>query len=254
VLFLGDQGVGKTSIITTIATDTFKTEVPKVFPSHVPISPDMYQLPNAATTILVDTSTDASHEAETNDEIKSAHVIVLVYDVNNLEILKRLKNYWLPRIQALNDKVPVILCGNKIDLRSASHEDLESTVTSFFMDFRQVDMAIECSCKDYKGLIDMISCAQKAVLYPVAPLHDSLTKKLKPAFEKALVRIFRVCDKDKDGYLSDQELKDFQAVVFKSTLESTNIQELKIVLTRECEEYTEGETSKGISFQAFLSF
>ncbi|MFM7854997.1 MAG: hypothetical protein ACKO96_24495 [Flammeovirgaceae bacterium] len=44
----------------------------------------------------------------------------------------------------------------------------------------------------------------------MAPLHDSLTKKIKIEFEKALLRIFRICDKDGDGFLSDDELKDFQ--------------------------------------------
>jgi predicted metal-dependent TIM-barrel fold hydrolase len=53
-----------------------------------------------------------------NIEIEKANVIILVYDVNNFEILKRLRTYWLPRIVKINDKIPIILCGNKMDLRS----------------------------------------------------------------------------------------------------------------------------------------
>jgi len=52
----------------------------------------------------------------------------------------------------------------------------------------------------------------------VAPLHDSLTKQIKIEFERALLRIFRICDKDGDGLLSDEELKDFQQIVFKKDL------------------------------------
>jgi len=70
-------------------------------------------------------------------------------------------------------------------------------------------MGIECSAKGYIGLIDIISCAQKAVLYPIAPLHDSLEKSLKPQFERALMRIFRICDHNNDGYLDDDELAEF---------------------------------------------
>lgn len=112
------------------------------------------------------------------------------------------------------------MCGNKMDLRSTSPEEgeLESLITPNFIEFKQVEMGIECAAKSYIGLIDIISCAQKAVLFPVAPLHDSLTKKLSPLFEKALLRIFRICDKDKDGFLSDDELKDFQLVVFGKDL------------------------------------
>lgn len=204
------EGVGKTSIVTTIVTDTFPKQVEKVFPSAVTISPDLYLLPNHNNTVLVDSSASMAAEAATDDEIKKSHVIVLVYDVNNFDIIKRVRTYWLPRILKCNDHVPIILCGNKIDLRSSQQDELESLLTPKFIEFKQVEMGIECSAKGYIGLIDMISCAQKAVLFPVAPLHDSLSKKLKPGFERALLRIFRICDKDNDGYLSDDELKDFQ--------------------------------------------
>lgn len=70
-----------------------------------------------------------------------------------------------------------------------------------------MEIGIECSAKEYFGLVDIISFAQKAVLFPSAPLHDSLTKGIKPNFEKALLRIFRICDKDGDGFLSDDELR-----------------------------------------------
>lgn len=55
VLFLGDEGVGKTSIIHTIVTDNFPKDVPKVFKT-VTISPDLYLLPNNNNTVLVDSS------------------------------------------------------------------------------------------------------------------------------------------------------------------------------------------------------
>jgi mitochondrial Rho GTPase 1 len=88
-------------------------------------------------------------------------VIILVYDVNNLDIIKRLRSYWLPKIEKVNEKVPVILCGNKLDLRSYTTEDgeLESLLTPNFMEYKQVEMGIECSAKGYIGLIDIISCA-----------------------------------------------------------------------------------------------
>ena len=47
------------------------------------------------------------------------------------------------------------------------------------------------------------------MLFPIAPLHDSITSKLMPEFERALLRIFRICDRDNDKFLNDQELADF---------------------------------------------
>ena len=154
------EGVGKTSIIHTIVTDTFPKDVKKQFQT-VTISPDLYLLPNNNATVLVDSSASKTVEQQTDSEIEKAHVIILVYDVNNFDIIKRLKAYWLPRIAKINDKVPVILCGNKMDLRSATAEgDLESILTpNLFTQFKQVEMGIECSAKGYIGLNDIIACA-----------------------------------------------------------------------------------------------
>ena len=149
-------------------------------------------------------------EQSTDLEIEKAQVIVLIYDVNNLECIKRLRSNWIPRIIKINDKIPIILVGNKVDLRSSHQEgELESFLTSLFLEFKQVEMGIECSAKGYMNLIDIVYCAQRSVLYPIGPLFDSLEKKLKPEYERALLRIFRICDKNNDGYLDDTELMEF---------------------------------------------
>ena len=41
------------------------------------------------------------------------------------------------------------------------------------------------------------------MLYPIAPLYDSINKTLRPDYVRALMRIFRICDKDGDGLLDD---------------------------------------------------
>lgn len=44
-------------------------------------------------------------EQMTDGEIEKAHVIMLVYNVYNVDCIKRLRTFWLPRIQKINDKV-----------------------------------------------------------------------------------------------------------------------------------------------------
>jgi len=140
-------------------TDTYPKDVPKIFKT-VTISPDLYILPNNNNTVLVDSSASKAHEQQTDIEIEKANVCILVYDVNNFDIIKRIRTYWLPRIVKLNDKVPIIICGNKMDLRAQRSEgDLETLLTPNFMEFKQVEMGIECSAKGYVGLIDILSCA-----------------------------------------------------------------------------------------------
>lgn len=64
----------------------------------------------------------------------------------------------------------------------------------------------------------MFYFAQKAVLHPTAPLFDQETQALKPRCMRALKRIFILCDLDMDGTLNDEELNEFQVVLFSSLL------------------------------------
>ena len=68
------------------------------------------------------------------------------------------------------------------------------------------------------NLIDVVYCAQRAVLFPIAPLFESVGKRLKEGYERALLRVFRICDKDQDGFLNDYELCEFQNEVFRAEL------------------------------------
>jgi GTPase SAR1 family protein len=58
-------------------------------------------------------------------------------------------------------KIPIILVGNKVDLRSSQHDtsDLESQLNPYFLEYKQVEMGIECSAKGYMNLIDVVYCA-----------------------------------------------------------------------------------------------
>lgn len=51
----------------------------------------------------------------TDNEIEKASVIVLVYDVNNVECIKRLRTFWIPRIIKMNDKVKLFYIMINID-------------------------------------------------------------------------------------------------------------------------------------------
>ena len=44
-------------------------------------------------------------EQMTDNEIAKANVIILVYEVYNIECIKRLSSHWIPRIIKINNKV-----------------------------------------------------------------------------------------------------------------------------------------------------
>ena len=62
---------------------------------------------------------------------------------------------------------------------------------------------------------------------------------LRPDFDKALLRIFRILDVDNDGYLSDEELTNFQQKVFSVPLKKNYITALKELLVLECDDFDE---------------
>ena len=87
-------------------------------------------------TQLIDSSSSKHDEQNTDAQIEKADVIILVYDVNNHDCKKRLKAIWMPRISKINDKVPVIFLGNKVDLRSSNAEnDMTNMLNNTFPDY-----------------------------------------------------------------------------------------------------------------------
>lgn len=86
-------------------------------------------------------------------------------------------------------------------------------------------------------------------MYPIAPLYDSIEKQLKPDYQKALLRIFRICDKDGKGYLDDQDLVDLQKEVFNQDLNKTHITALKQIVVND--DFDKAKDIKGINFDDF---
>jgi Ras family protein T1 len=122
------EGVGKTSIIITIVSETFPRQVSKTY-HPVILSSDLYMLPINTSTVLLDSSSAREDEAAIDAEVDKAHVIILVYDVNNVECIRRLKSHWLPRIAKANDKVRLFsFCLSLIDTCHPGGEQSGSAV------------------------------------------------------------------------------------------------------------------------------
>ena len=102
------------------------------------MAPDHYVLPNDSVyTQLIDTSSNKNDEQNTDSQIERANIIILVYDVNNFDCIKRLKTYWMPKISTINEKVPVIFAGNKFDLRSSNADnELSNLLNHHFEQFK----------------------------------------------------------------------------------------------------------------------
>jgi len=62
------------------------------------------------------------------NEMRKANVICVVYSVGKTETFASITSFWLPLIRRLGVNVPVILVGNKLDLREGPSRPLEEEI------------------------------------------------------------------------------------------------------------------------------
>lgn len=132
ILLVGDEGVGKSTLITTFIKEKYINNVQDVVP-EVSIPPEV--TPENVTTHIIDTKWD---ELQIINELKKAHVIALVYAIDQPQSFDRIANHWLPYFRSVGVNIPVILVGNKIDLRNDNPPDnsLEQEIVPIMQEFK----------------------------------------------------------------------------------------------------------------------
>ncbi|TFK52599.1 mitochondrial Rho GTPase [Heliocybe sulcata] len=248
ILLVGDEGVGKSTIVTSLIKESYVSHVQHIVP-EVTIPPEV--TPENVTTYIVDSGAGPQDRQHLESEIRKAHVICVVYSIDNPNSFDRIPTYWLPNFRQLGVNVPVILVGNKIDLRGGevTNEALEDEIVPIMNEFKEVETCVECSAKLPLNVSEVFYFAQKAVLHPTAPLYDSRDHVLKPACVNALKRIFKLCDKNKDGLLDDAELNEFQRVCFDAPLQLQELEGIKEMVREHAEG---GVRDNGLTEAGFL--
>ncbi|ORZ29229.1 P-loop containing nucleoside triphosphate hydrolase protein [Catenaria anguillulae PL171] len=233
ILLVGDDGVGKSTLITSLIKEQFVPNIQHVVP-EVTIPPEV--TPENVTTHIVDSSARPENRDKLETEIRKANVICIVYSVDEPGSFERLSSHWLPSIKSLGVNVPIVLVGNKIDIRGedVTNNMLEEEILPIMTEFKEVETCVECSAKQSLNISEVFYFAQKAVLHPTAP---------------SLKRIFRLCDLDKNGALSDDELNEFQKKCFDAPLQQQELDGVKEVVF---ENDPDGLSSDGLTESGFL--
>ncbi|XP_022011237.1 mitochondrial Rho GTPase 1 [Helianthus annuus] len=249
IVVAGDHGTGKSSLILATAADSLPTNVPSVLPpTRLPV--DMF--PDRVPVTIIDTSSSLENKDKLDDELKSADAVVLTYACDKTSALARLTTFWLPELIRLKVKVPVIVAGCKSDLADFKQVIGLERVMPIMKQFREIDIdtCIECSASKRLRISEVFNYAQKAALYPIAPLFDLDARTLKPRCMRALKRIFIICDHDKDGALSDAELNGLQVKCFNAPLQPSEIVGIKRVVQ---EKLPACVNENGLTLAGFLS-
>ena len=140
-----------------------------------------------------------------------------------------------------------MLCANKSDLSKSitTSQVIEEEMLPLLSEFKELDSCIRTSAREKHNVNEAFFLCQKAVTHPIAPLYDSKEGNLKPAARSALQRIFFLCDKDQDGFLSDSELLSFQKKCFGKPLGDDDLNYLK-------ESLGDGVGKQGVNEKGFL--
>jgi len=144
ILILGDSSVGKTCFLTRYADNTFQ----EVHMSTIGID---YKLKNVkmedgkiVKLQIWDTAGQDRFRSITKNYYKGANGIVVIFSVTDKRTFGNVKN-WIHQIKAeVDEKVTIILVGNKIDdeeNREVTKEEGEEAARNFGLDF------FECSAK-----------------------------------------------------------------------------------------------------------
>lgn len=246
ILLVGEAGVGKTSLILSLVSEQFPEDVP---PRAEEITIPADVTPEKVPTRIVDFSTQEQSQENLAEEIGKANVVCIVYAVDDDDTIDKITDYWLPLLrEQLGDEhaTPVVLVGNKADL--VEYSSLEMIVP-IMSQYQEVETCVECSAKTFKNISELFYYAQKAVLHPTGPLYLPQERDLTDRCKTALTRVFRICDLDNDGILSDKELNQFQRRCFNTPLEPRALQDLKAIVAKNLEGGVERD---GLTLDGFL--
>ncbi|KAG5362254.1 Mitochondrial Rho GTPase 1 [Yarrowia sp. C11] len=254
IVVCGDEGVGKSSLITSLIKDTYVPNIQKLLPP-ITIPKGFSSSPDAPlSTVIVDTQfsnspADAEH---LHREIRQAHVIWLVY--SDHYSCERVSIFWLPYFRNLGVNLPIVLCANVFDeVDSWNSRDSERIISDemipILREFKEIESCIRVSAKLNHNINQAFYLCQKAVMHPIAPLFDAKEGKLKPNAVAALQRVFFLSDRDQDGFLSDQEMLELQVKCFGRSFDATDLMQIRAQLAKINPDLA---SERGVSEEGFI--
>ena len=139
IALLGDATVGKTNLVIRFVDNSFSINTPTTigydYKSKTIVLNDSKK--KKAKLQIWDTAGQERFMSLTNNIYKRVDGIILVYDISKYETFSNITN-WIKRIKEFNDRLPVLIVGNKIDKneeRIVSFNEGEKLANEYNMNF-----------------------------------------------------------------------------------------------------------------------
>lgn len=172
LVIVGDGACGKTCLLIVFSKDQFpEVYVPTVFENYIAdIEVDGKQVELA----LWDTAGQEDYDRLRPLSYPDTDVILMCYSIDNPDSLENISEKWTPEVKHFCPSVPIILVGNKKDLRNDENTRRELAKIKQepvkTEDGREMAMRIsafgflECSAKTKEAVREVFDMATKAAL------------------------------------------------------------------------------------------
>ncbi|EFA76170.1 hypothetical protein PPL_10387 [Heterostelium album PN500] len=154
---IGDDKVGKTSLLKSYSEDQFTSE-------NIPVIVDNYYKHlvvdgNEIKLGVWDTACTAEYDLLRPLSYSGANVFLLCFSVISVESLQNISNKWIPEVNKHQPSVPFILVGTKIDLRNEFERNDKQVITHdqgtrIAQELGAINY-LECSALTLEGLVSV---------------------------------------------------------------------------------------------------
>jgi len=164
LVIVGDGTCGKTCLLIVFSKDEFpEVYVPTVFENYVAdIEVDQRQVELA----LWDTAGQEDYDRLRPLSYPDTDVILMCFSIDSPDSLQNIPEKWVPEVKHFCPNVPIVLVGNKKDLRASGGQKCVRTAEGESMAQRIGAVAyVECSALTKDGVRNVFELATRASLH-----------------------------------------------------------------------------------------